>query len=418
MKPEEYVNKVEEIAKKKSLTCGYPNLWREELQDINTSFGSKRAPDRCECWKEQNKCDKCIICKRCGWRYDPNQKMSIHGTAGDYENLPEVYLASSLIEPWYNKNIIQFKPIYNALIKDNYKAMLMTEKEIYDGLKSIQKKYPRIVAWVHYETLYFALLARMISVIKILTEWMEKRSSWYTPSGEFYWLSREYPKIEKYFYDIRLNLPPLAQEGLYNLPTYFSRTDWSATTMDTNHSIKEWIETNNLSLKTLYLLGRALASNPQQWKEICCASMNGYNVIKDFVGCICHAIKSDDIKIDIYSENSMIYNTSLNIDKYKKIIWHTNRSRCSYCILDSHSKHNEYFCNCLPSTIIEPLPIKPYEIVMAHAVNTRRRKFRGLLFCITKLIGKIRMLHYKPIIGMYYKEAEIDFYSHYLTKPL
>lgn len=405
MNKDTYISTVENLAQKIANRCGCANSWREELQNLNTPFGDQKASDRCICWSNPQKCGKCVICKRCGFRYDPEQQLSVHSSAGDYESLPEVYLASVLEIPWYTCN---HTPYMYTLIENNRKCMNMTENEIYEGLIAIVEKYPRILAWIHFKTLYIAFIARLPKVIILLTEWMEKRDQWFTPTGVFNWLSREFPKND-YTYTIRCDTPHVAREGAHNTPTYLNKQDWTASTINLNHSVEAWVNKENISIELLQHLGRALACNGEQFATMCCGSMNEYTTLKSFIGCISHCITNTS-KHDLYPTTNHFsrYNLIHSYDRIKKVIYHTIRSRCKFCVLDTHPEHNDYYCNCIPSIITETIPTNNYEYVIAHAVKVRRRKFRGIFWCASVLAGKIRHLHYRPGIGMYFKQAKSD----------
>jgi len=403
MTPEEYIEAVENYAREDSKDCFH--RWREELQDINISTEESRAPDRCECFYNNDKtCTKCIQCTRCTLRYNPNQVNSIHSSAGDYETLPEVYLASNLVKPWYDHKVIKYFPYGHDLIKDNRKVMKMTETEILDGLLAIERKYPNIVAWITYKTLYTAIIARMPSVIAFVTNWMERREQYFTPSGLYHRFSSEYNVDYTNEYEIRLDLPLIALDGINNLPRYLSGKDSSARSINTNHAISDWVEKNEVSEELINLLGRALASNAHQWQSMTCCAMNGYNVLKDFLGHISHAIDANGKQRDIYY--SLWGGSTPTINNPKKIIWHTHRTRCYMCTLDTHKGHTKYCSQCIPAVITEPLAVKPYECIIAHAIAVRRRKFSGVLRCATILLGRARMMHFRPGVGSYFKEAE------------
>jgi hypothetical protein len=397
-----YVKNIERLAKNLSEKCD--NDWRIWLHNSDVPFGGRRKPNRC-CVNASELCGQCIKCPKCNYYYNSSDKLTIHGSAGDFENFPEVYIAAVLEEPWYNKKVLMGRAVLNDLVCDNHKKMLMTEDEILEGLHQIQLKWPDIIGCLHLNSLYIAIIARMPKVIKILTNWMEKRNWYYTLSGKFAHLSHFYEKYNDP-YSKRLDTPPLENEGPHNLPLYFNCKDGNSSTMNLNHAIMDWVSNNTLSLEVIHLLGRALAANGKQWETICCGSMNLYEVLPEFVGCISHCINNDNTVRTI--TNAVWYgSTPMTDNNYSKIIWHTKRSRCFLCKDETHSEHNNKLCcyDCLPYVVTEPFPMKPYEIVIAHAVTIRRRRFRGLLRCATVLIGRAKIIHFRPGIGQYFKEG-------------
>lgn len=403
MTSEAYIQAVESFAQEASKDCFHS--WREELQNIDVPMYCVRKPDRCECFRTSNvACGKCIQCKRCTIQYIPEEPdNSMHSSAGDYEAYPEVYLASVLTKPWFDPVIVRHIPYMHDLISKNRKAMKMTESEILEGLYAIQRKYPNIVAWTHFNTLYIAIIARMPLVIALLTDWMERRGQYFTPAGVYASFSCEYKTEYEKEWMLRMDLPMIARDGPYNLPRYLQAQDWSACTINANHAIRDWVEKNPVSHDILETLGRACASNAHQWQTMCCSAMNGYDVLKDFLGHVAHGIDSSGKRIDIYYT---LYGGETPCITYPtKITWHTTRTRCSMCFLDTHADHHKYCRKCISSTITEPLAVKPYECIIAHAVAVRRRKFRGVLRCASILLGKARMIHYKPGVGAYYMEG-------------
>jgi hypothetical protein len=421
-----YIEELEVSAKDLASKCfSGETTWRDHLQDLYTPFGKKKARDRCDCWNKPAACGKCVPCTRCGMRYDPLDTLSIHGSAGDYENFPEIYIAKVLHKPWYDHTKIQYRPYMHDLIgKDangRSSVMLMTEDEILAGLAAVLERWPRIIGCVHYLSLYVAIIARMPRVISVLTDWMERRNWWYTPSGDFAKLSRVYEPYTCPYELTRLDWPRVIREGPHNPPVYFQSSDWSESTMNTCHAIEDWVQGrrdgSGVDTQTLHILGRALAANDGQWEAICCASMNGYQVIKPFVGCISHCIEVSDstgetIQRDVTpNPNRWLNNASTTTSSNAKIIWHTIRSRCAYCVTETHSDHHpEYCAKCIPAAITERVPIEPYEIVIAHAVTVRRRRFRGLLWCAAVLAGRARLMHFRPGVGKYFKEGSERFY--------
>jgi len=405
MKPEEYIFAVEEAAKKEANKC-WVNNWRKHLADLETPFGSQRYPDRCE----DKECGHCVPCVRCGMKWRPDtQPRSIHGYMGDYDAMPEVYIAYCLTIPWYNHKIIQYKPYMYDLLKEG--VMLMSEQEILEGLQAIHKKWPRIVAWMRYETLYVAVIGRMRRVIPLLTEWMERRMSWFTPGSPFHSFTRTYTRLDSIcgYGGICLDTPPLARDGPCNLPTYLDSQDWSDSTMNADHGMEKWVETE-CDEDLLNILSRAWASNAKQWGAIECESMNGMNGYKGpkrIVQCIAHVTGDNPFSIhDTYGGSTPFTKTSAIV------MWHTKRTRCSQCEpLMKKEKWFLYCCSSLDEMIIEPIPTTGYECVLARAATIRRRRLRGVFWCAMKLLGKVRMLHFKPGVGMFYKEAELRFYD-------
>ena len=411
MKPEDYILAVEETARKQSIEC-WSNDWRNFLADLHTPFGAIRYPDRCinERCSQIYTCSQCIPCSRCGQRWQPDtQPRSIHGPMGDYDKMPEVYIANCLTIPWYDYEKISHTPSICDMIwigndRDKCKG-LISEQEILDGLVAIHKKWPRIVAWINYKTLYVAVIGRLRRVIPLLTEWMERRMSWFTPGSPFHLFTRNYTRMESICAHerIRLDAPPLAREGSCNLPVYLNTLDCMQTTINTEHAVEKWLKTE-CDEELLNLLSRAWASNSRHWTGIECASMNNYEGPARIVQCIAHISGENIFSI----QNCYRYITRF-VDSTAHVVWHTKRSRCSQCEPLINNTH--YFTDgtSLDENIIEPIPTTGYECVLARAATIRRHRLRGVFWCAMKLLGKVRMIHFKPVVGIYFKAAQLRF---------
>jgi hypothetical protein len=403
MTPEEYIVAVEEIAKKNANNCW--NQWRETLAE---KYGKEEIHANLE---------ERPICSRCEFSYISGPHC-IHGKDGDYENFPEIYLADALTNPWHDHKNKYMVYMYD-LIRENAKYMKMTEDEICEGLLAILEKYPRIGAFVSYNLLYVAIIARMPRVITLVTEWLERRNSWFTPGAEFEAMTETLlPDPMKW--ETRLDLPPIAREGQHNIPKYIQLQDWSASTTNTDHAIQNWVDgpvdekcpKTPWTEETIEILARALAANTAQWRTVECSSMNAYPVMTTFVGCVCHCVGDDGKQIDILPQMRHL-STPIARD-YQKIVWHTVRSRCALCPGEDHEGHSRWrgSCySCLPDVICEPIPMKPFERVVAKAVAIRRRRLRGVFWCSAVLVGRARQMHYRPGIGSAFKEAQSDFYA-------
>ncbi len=441
MTPDEYVVAVEAAAKALAIGSCCMNTWRIQLSNLTTPIGSRYYPDRCSCrssaTSEDGKCDKCVRCVRCNWFWDPEtQPRSIHSNLGNYDDMPEVYIAASLTKPWLNPR--EYKPYMHDLLngkgtpsncrsqpecscyscRKDETYMAMTADEIVAGLHAIRAKWPNIVGWTHYETMYVATIARMPSVIALVTEWMERRMDWFTPAGPYNWLTRTLELKDTL--DIcyrRLDLPPLAKVGPCNLPTYINSMDWSSSTMNAMHAIDDWVgkSTSPWDNSTIQILGRSVAANPEQWGAIECASMNGYKAIPYIVGCICHAIDIDESKSrTALPSKSTGCGTPMG-NHEQRLVWHTTRTRCVRCPTKCDSEYHGLYCDCLPEVATEPLAMTPYECIIAAAVCVRRRKLRGVFWCAMVLLGKARHMHFRPGIGSEFKRAAADYAN--ITTP-
>jgi hypothetical protein len=383
MTPEQYIHETEQIAMHKSKDCW--NYIREYIAD-------KDAPATT---REQQ------ICLKCNMPFVPTP-YSIHGTAGDYENYPEMYLATYLSELWYSKEKYPNTVYKYDLIGENKKYMKMSESEIYDGLVAIEAKYPKIRAFVTYNLLYVAIVSRLPRVIRLVTEWLEQRNRWFTPGAPFEHMSETIHEPSHYKWSGRyLDSPHVAEEGPHNIPSFLTRNDFIASSTNTDITIENWV--NGLPYptpwtdETIEILARALAVNSQQWKTIECSSMHPYPVMTKFVGCICHCILNDTTRIDVLPGMHFM-NTPVAYD-YNKIVWHTIRSRCSLCI-HPHPP--------------ESIPTTPYEKVVSRAVNIRRNRLRGVLWCAAVLVGRARHNHYRPGTGRWFQDAQTQFYSNFV----
>ena len=329
------------------------------------------------------------------------------GSAGDYEVLPEVYLATCMTVPWTDKTIMYMRDLLEP------GAMKMTEDEILAGIDALLERYPRVAAWITFKTIYIACLARMPNLIARVTELMERRNRWFSPGGEFEHFSYDHTFYDSYgLCHRRLDLPEISQIGPYNIHRYLKYKDSCDVTINLNQSLRDWV-TENKCDNTLYeVLGHALACNVRMWQEMECGSMNRYVVEKKFIACLSHCITPTKVKHTLDYE----YTTPMTNDSSSTIIWHTRATRCGYCPTQSKCTHAKLWedrdCTmCLPDTPISALATSPYECVVASAVNIRRRRLRGVFYCAIVLLGKAKAMHYRPEIGSAFHAAKQDFYA-------
>jgi hypothetical protein len=286
----------------------------------------------------------------------------------------------------------------------------MTEEEILAGLKAVLEKYPNIIAWISMEPLYYACLARMPSVIALLTQWMERRNSFFTPAGEYAWMARagmNYTDSDLAI-GLRLDLPPIAREGEHNIPYYLVNKDFEAGDINLAHAIHSILMLKETPAEFVGIYARALASNTKMWQSIECASMNNYPILSNFIRCISHCVKKDETKITITPQR-WAGNTPVVHELPARLVWHTLGTRCSLCVLDTHEGHTQYCDTCLPATPVDPVPKSPYETAIAEAAAIRRRRLRGILRCAAILVGKARLIHFVPPFGQKYLEAKARF---------
>lgn len=417
MTPDEYISAVITAAQKEASNCF--NYWRCYLSNKDLTFKEHSAPDRCNCKSDDN-C-KCIICPRCSsectrllgkpsnLKYNPEQPRVIHGSSGDYDVLPEVYIAMKMTTPWTTKQ----DPFMHDLLKEG--VMLMTEDEILAGVAALLDKYPRVAAWISMKPLRIALLARMQRLIQVITNLLEQRSSWFLTDAPFERFSETLTeKDTTYWYgSTRLDLPPSSLIGGHNIPSFLKQMDFSSSTININHAVHNWVDNLPKPDRALFeIVGRALACNVTQMREMECCSMNGYPELVKFIGCISHCQKKDGRMCHTLRDN---YDTPMAQDA-TLIIYHTLSTRCPHCPLASKCDHPEDWygntCNeCIIDEPVSSLAIKPYECVIANMVAIRRRRLRGVFYCATVLLGKARQIHYRPGIGSIYKAAMADFYS-------
>lgn len=398
MKPEEYIEAIENIARLQAEKCSFTNVWREELEYLD--YPSHLPRNR----KKEIDPTKCIKCSRCNKLYDPTDERSIHGPAGDYEKNPEVYIAEYLSSPWFDIENNPY-PHGEILIRNNRAAMLMTEDEIIEGLKAVVKKWPNIRAWVRVKTIYHAISTRFPRVVALLTDWMERRGNWFIITGPYNWLMKEHnPEL---CWNTPLDEPWFIQTS----SSYLIRADWNDSWMNFAHALDLWATTPTFSQDMIDILGRALASNSTQWKQIECASLYKYRAITKMLGTIIHYITQSDDIITKFSDFTIASRNNIKMkdEPMSKRICHTIRSRCQYCkhiIKDEDENFGFHsLTNYIPSNSIEPLPMSNYECVLSKAIAIRRRRLRGMIYCIAKLVGKARLLHFRPGIGLYYKEG-------------
>ena len=404
MTPEEYIARVEALGREASGSCWGSN-WREYLENIYVKDGELQIRTECT----HTDCKTCVPCKRCGKLYDSTIKFSRHGSAGDFENWPEVYIAEVLHEPWYNSEIIRDRPYSLDLLEPG--ALVMIEEDIVNGLNTLLAKYPNLIAWVSMEPIYYACLARMPRLIALLTDWMERRNTFFTPSGEYGWMSRSGENYTDWdiWGGIRLDLPPIARDGEHNIPNFLIHADFRTGDINLAHGIRYVLEKTNEPHTLAPIYARALASNTKFWQSLECASMNNYETLSKFIACISHWKKADGTVVTIKPDRWGGSTPMTDSEHPTQLVWHTLKTRCLFCVLDTHEGHTEYCSTCLPTVPIEPIAKTPYECVIAGAAAIRRRRLRGVFRCAAILVGKARQLHYMPPCGQYYLEAKAHF---------
>lgn len=391
MNATKYVETLEKLGKESSSNC-YAGVWRECLESLHTPDGTRLVDTEC-CHTD---CKTCIPCEQCGCKYDPSFKFSRHGPSANYEKWSEVYIAKNLHVPWYSSTVIKHTPYQIELLEPD--AMVMIEDDIIDGLYALQTKYPNVVAWLTMEPLQYACLARMPKLVSLLTDWMERRNSFFTPSGEYAWMAGTNDSSKHYEFETRLDLPPIAHDGPHNIPAYLSRMDFLGSSINLAHGV-EYILEKVKSTQDPYMLSsiyaRAFASNTKFWQTLECSSMNNYRVLSSFIACISHYEKQDG-RVITTKPDRWGGSTPFVQEEPKRLVWHTLKTRCSLCILDTHEGHTGYCGSCLHAVPTEPIAKSPYECVIAEAVAIRRRRLRGVLRCAAILVGKARQLHYMP----------------------
>jgi hypothetical protein len=414
MTPEKYIEAVVAAAQKEAGICF--NNWRSYLSNKNTKTGNNCAVDRCQC-KSGDNC-KCIVCPRCSTdnmlgfgrpftlKYNHEQPFVIHGPAGDYDALPEVYLGMTMTKPWTTKQ----DPFMHDLLKEG--TMLMTEDEILAGISALLEKYPRVAAWISMKPLRIALLARMRRLIPVITELLERRALWFLTDAPFEGFSETLTEYDISYCNPRLDLPPSSLIGAHNIPLFLRQQDYGSSTMNINHAVHNWVDNLPKPDSALFeIVGRALACNATQMREMECCSMNGYPELVKFISCISHCQKKDGRMCHTLRDN---YDTPFARDA-TFIMYHTLSTRCPHCPLASKCDHDILYgntCkNCVPDVPVSSLAIKPYECVIANVVAIRRRRLRGVFYCAAVLIGKAREMHYRPGIGSVFTTAMADFYA-------
>jgi hypothetical protein len=294
--------------------------------------------------------------------------------------------------------------------------MLMIEDEILAGVAALLEKYPRVAAWISMKPLRIALLARMQRLIPIITNLLERRLLWFLPGAPFEEFSETITEKELSYWNLhqRLDLPPSSLVGSHNIPLFLRQQDYSSSTININHAVRDWVDNLPKPDSTLFeMLGRALACNAVQMREMECCSMNGYPVLSKFIVCISHCETKDGHMRHILREH---YETPfIGRDSTKLITYHTLLTRCKHCPVASKCDHRELYgdtCyNCIPDIPVAQLPMKPYECVIANVVTLRRRRLRGVFYCTGLLLGKARQIRYRPGIGSAFKAAMADFYA-------
>jgi hypothetical protein len=364
MTPEIYIEAVIAAAQKEAGRCF--NNWRRYLSNKDTPTGHNCVPDRCKC-TSSDEC-KCIVCPRCSsdnylglgrpftLQYNHEQPFVIHGPAGDYDALPEVYLAMTMTIPWAENQ----DPFMHDLLKEG--AMRMTEDEILAGVAALLEKYPRVAAWISMKPLRIALLARMQRLIPVITELLERRASWFltgAPFGEFSETITD-NDISYQSLDQRLDVPPPSLVGPHNIPLFLRQQDFSSSTININHSVRNWVENLTKPERGLFeMLGRAFACNAAQMREMECCSMNGYAELTKFIGCISHCENKDGRMWHIVREQ---YSTPFGRDA-KVITYHTLSTRC---------KTVQLLQNVITKTGMAIRAIIVYQIYLLHHLQLNR----------------------------------------------
>jgi hypothetical protein len=389
MTPAEYLAALEHCSKIYAAKCD--NSWRQYL----AGYGYN-SHDGCQC-ETKLECVERVECARRCRRFCKTSTKSIHSSLGDYESHIAVYLAANLHIPWYTlTNDTGYHKLYPYDIYEKAYTTHMTEAEAYAGLVYVESQQPDIKTWLHYGTLYAAVLLRWPTVIALLTDWMERRQSYFTPAGVF----ARYAKTHESNYDtwygkIRTDTPKNARAGPHNIPDYLAYRDRTESTINLNKSVEYWIrDIAPISPDFIASIGRTLACNVIKWEGEECESFHRscYNRVLRIVA---HYRNGDSNGSSNGNKwNTMTYNNGDTVDG-DEVIWHTKRTRCTHCVA--------------VTDVVEVPELTEYEKVLTYAVDLRRRRLRGVFFCAMRLLGKVRAMHYRPGIGMYYKEALADF---------
>lgn len=230
-------------------------------------------------------------------------------------------------------------------------------------------------------------------------------------------MARTNDSSKYYEFETRLDLPPIVRDGPHNIPVYLSRMDFQGSSINLAHGVEyilEKVKSTQDPYKLASIYARAFASNAKFWQTLECSSMNNYRVLSSFIACISHCEKQDG-KVITTKPDRWVGSTPFVQEEPKRLIWHTLKTRCYMCVLDTHEGHSRYCGLCLPTEPTEPTPKTPYECVIAEAINIRRRRLRGVLRCAAILVGKARQIHYMPPFGQYYLEAKQRFETNVAT---
>jgi hypothetical protein len=375
----EYLQLVETKANNIADDCY--NDWRYFLSD-------KREPTQnyqsiCECMKNTNSlCNECVKCQRCEKRWKPEtQQYSIHGSYGDYEKWKEVYIAKVIPSTWYDKNKANYTFGWQDFQKEN--VTLMNEKEAIQKINNVLEVYPNVKAWITLEFLQIAMNLRWKKMIKIATKILENRQQYFTMNGIYKELSMEdasrFHKYHEYNNMTRIEVTPLAEDGLYCQPLYLTSSDSSASTINIDHNLQDWLEKITNKKKLIKLLGRAIASSSAQWLVEECESFYR-NEQHNVIGIIAH----DDNKMSYTCSGSSMFG--------KNIIWHTKETK-NKCVI------------CNDSSINPETKLSPYEKMLDNARRIRRNRLRGVFWCSIKLLYIMRSMRWYCPNGIKYKEA-------------
>jgi hypothetical protein len=309
------------------------------------------------------------------------------------ELLPEQLFAEYLLTPVLEQNnslyIINYHDIYHDRIT-------ITQQETINAILYIIDLYPNIKAWINLKHLQFVLCLEWFQLLEILLDIIEKRNLYFTPSGIYYNLSRTCINVYQDTQHYRCNrhdVPLEHTEGQYNIPYYLVSLDNYASTINNDTTILYILHKYNNDTN-IYNLCKRFSANTSQWLIQECEAFHRseqYNTI----GMICHTTTNDENKND----DDYYYN------KLKCHTWHTKltKDKCKLCNLSTKPK-NKYLFNTNTNT-----SSNRYEQFIYDTMMLRRKRLYGILYCASVLIGKARLIKYKPGIGSKYFEAMAHF---------
>lgn len=319
-----------------------------------------------------------------------------HGSKGDYDKFPDVYIADSFYKPWYKQ-----KTGYAIVLPYDFEhrasEMCMTEELALAGLDALEIEFPHMKAWITLYPIHVALYMRWTRMASRLATWMTQRMMYFTPGGVYadmaQTLSRDdILKTPLYHNNGEFDRPLEALEGECNLPyflhvrdAYYTGIGVSNPDLFISHIMRDvsGVELDNL----VEVLGYIWASNSRHWCMIEGESFYNESVRRVLLR-VAHGV------------NGSVITRINHWQRFERrcYSWHSTRTQCR-------------LCPAQPSQMMFRVGMEPspYTRVLLCADLLRRRRLWGVLFCAARLVPKARAVRFVPGIGSEYKEAAVRF---------